>query len=81
MSVDVVKKSLKPPIVIGLVMLVVGLAAGVGAGRFMGRGSVLVQKGDPAKGVAGPLKSLKLQRQAPDQFFSDPNDPWVRSGK
>jgi len=39
-------------------------------------GSVLAQKGDPAKGVAGPSASLKLQRQAQDQFFSDPNDPW-----
>jgi HSP20 family molecular chaperone IbpA len=76
MSGDDVKKSFRTPIVIGLVMLVLGLVVGVGAGRFMGRGSLLAQKGEPAKSAAGPSASGKMQGQAPDPFFSDPTDPW-----
>jgi HSP20 family molecular chaperone IbpA len=76
MSSGDVKKSYITPIVIGLVMLVLGLVVGVGAGRFMGHGSVLAQKGHPAKSTAGPAVSGKMHRQAPDPFFSDPTDPW-----
>ena len=76
MSSDLVKKSLRTPVLIGLMMLVLGLVVGVGAGRFMGRGSVLTQKGDPGKGAAGSSASHKMQRQAPDPFFPDPADPW-----
>ena len=76
MSSDVVKKSVRTPILIGLVMLTLGLVVGVGAGRFLGRGSVLAQQGQPAKGGTGPSVNGKTQRQAPDQFFSDPTDPW-----
>ncbi len=76
MSSDDVKKSFRTPVLIGLVMLVVGLVVGVGAGRFIGRGSVLAQKDDPAKGAAGPSASGKMQGQARDPFSSDPTDPW-----
>jgi HSP20 family molecular chaperone IbpA len=76
MGSDDVKASFRTPSVIGLVMLVLGLVVGVGADRFMGRGSALAQKGDPAKGAAGPSASGKMGRQAPDPFFSDPNNPW-----
>jgi HSP20 family molecular chaperone IbpA len=71
-----VKRRVSTPIVVGLAMLILGLAVGVGAGRFMGRGSVLAQKGHPAKEAAGPSVGEKLQRQAPDPLFSDPTDPW-----
>jgi HSP20 family molecular chaperone IbpA len=76
MSGDDVKSRLSTPIVIGLVMLMLGLAIGAGAGRFLGRGSVLAQKGRLAKGAAGASVSEKMQRQAQDPFFSDPADPW-----
>ena len=76
MSGDDVKRRVSTPIVIGLVMLILGLVVGVGAGRFLGRGSVLAQKGHPAKGAAGYAVSEKIQRQASDPFFSDPADPW-----
>ena len=76
MSSDDVKKSVRTPIVIGLAMLIVGLVVGVGAWRFMGRGLLLAQKGDPANGAAGRSASGKTQGQAPDPFFSDQNDPW-----
>ena len=76
MSGDDLKRRVSTPIVIGLVMLILGLVVGVGAGRFLGRGSVLAQKDHPAKGAAGPSASGKMQGQALDPFFSDPTDPW-----
>ncbi len=76
MSSDVVNKSPRAPILIGLVMLVVGVVVGVGAGRFMGQGAVVAQKGYAANDTVDPSASGKVQRQAPDPFFSDPADPW-----
>lgn len=76
MSSNDVRKGIGTPIMIGLAMLIVGLVVGVGTGRFIGRGPVTAQKGDPAKGETGPSIGGKTQRQAPDPFFSDPTDPW-----
>ncbi len=76
MNSDDGKKSFRTPIVIGVVMLAVGLVAGMGAGRFMARDSTTAPKGNLARSEAGPSASGKMQRQAPDPFFSDPTDPW-----
>jgi hypothetical protein len=40
---------LSTPIVVGLVMLMLGLVIGVGAGRFVGHGSVLAKSGQAAR--------------------------------
>ena len=76
MNSEDVKKRISTPIVVALLMLILGLVVGVGAGRYVGRGSVLAQKGQPAKGGAGASAIGKVQRQAPDPFFAEPADPW-----
>jgi HSP20 family molecular chaperone IbpA len=76
MSDEDVKKSLGTPIVIGLLMLILGLVVGMGAERFLGRGSVLAQKGQRSRGGGEASAIGKVQPQAPDPLFSDPADPW-----
>ena len=65
-----------PVIVVGVMMLVLGVVIGAGAGKLVGRGPLLASGNPPAKGATGPSSGGNAQRQAPDPFFSDPNDPW-----
>ena len=57
-------------------MLILGLVVGVGAGRFVGRGSVLAKSGQAAKSASRTSTSEKVQRQAPDPLLPNPIDPW-----
>jgi HSP20 family molecular chaperone IbpA len=76
MSGDEAKRRVGKAMFAGLVMLVLGLAIGVMAGRHVGNGSVVARKDHPARDAAGPSASGKLRRQALDPLFSDPADPW-----
>ena len=76
MSGDDVKRRVSTPIVVGLVMLMLGLVIGVGAGRFVGHGSVLAKSGQVAKSASRTSTGEKVQRQAPDPLLPNPIDPW-----
>jgi HSP20 family molecular chaperone IbpA len=76
MSGDGVKRRSSTPIVVGLVMLMLGLVIGVGAGRFVGHGSVLAKSGQVAKSASRTSTGEKVQRQAPDPLLPNPIDPW-----
>ena len=73
---DDVKRRLSTPIVVGLVMLMLGLVIGLGAGRFVGRGSVLAKSGQAAQNASRTSTGEKVQRQAPDPLLPNPIDPW-----
>ena len=71
-----VKRRVSTPIVVGLVMLILGLAVGVGAGRFVGQGSVLAKSGQAAKSASRTSAGEKVQGQALDPLLPNPIDPW-----
>ena len=75
MSGNDVKRRVSTPIVIGLVMLVLGLVVGVGAGRFLGRGSVLAKSGQAAKGECRTSAVRSAVAGAGPPLLR-PDDPW-----
>ena len=76
MSGDDVKKRASTPIVVGLVMLMLGLVIGRGAGRFVGHGTVLAKSGQAAKSASRTSTGEKVRRQVPDPLLPNPIDPW-----
>ena len=76
MSGEEVKRKLSTAVIVGLVMLILGLVIGIGAGRFVGRGSLLARNDRPSKGAAAPSTGGKVQRPAPDPLLPDVTDPW-----
>ena len=76
MSGDDLRRKVNKPIVIGLVMLMLGVVIGTGAGRFVGRGSVLEKSGPAAKRAFSTSTGEKVPRQPPDPLLPDPTNPW-----
>jgi HSP20 family molecular chaperone IbpA len=74
MNTDGLRKTLRKPAVIGLVMLLVGLLAGLAASSYVVHGAVPTSKSQAA--VSRSLGGGTIKTLAPDTLFPGADDDW-----